>query len=246
MEKLKCTVAYDGSRFFGYQVQPGKRTVQSEIESALERMHGGSRMKITASGRTDRGVHAVGQVFHFESLLKIPTENWTKALNSLLPDDIYIYRTEIVPPGFHARFDVKKKEYRYRLLTRPEPDLFRRFYTVHVTGALDLEKMNRAAAFIVGTHDFSCFCAANTDVKDKVRTVYHLDVHQEGCDETVVRIIGNGFLYQMVRIITGTLLDIGQGKLAPEAVQKMIAGKDRRTASKTAPACGLTLWKVSY
>ncbi|RYM04850.1 tRNA pseudouridine(38-40) synthase TruA [Sporolactobacillus sp. THM7-7] len=246
MEKLKCTVAYDGSRFFGYQVQPGKRTVQREIETALARMHHGQKIKITASGRTDRGVHAVGQVFHFTTPLAIPTGNWTKALNSLLPDDIYIRRTEGVPDGFHARYDVKRKEYRYRILTRGEPDLFRRLYTAHVAQPLDLEKMNRAAAHFLGTHDFSSFCAANTDVKNKVRTIYHLDVHRESEEETVIRIIGGGFLYQMVRIITGTLLDIGTLVLSPEAIPEIIVAKDRGAASKTAPACGLTLWKVTY
>ncbi|MDD9150553.1 tRNA pseudouridine(38-40) synthase TruA [Sporolactobacillus sp. CQH2019] len=246
MAKLKCTAAYDGSRFFGYQVQPGKRTVQREIETALSRIHHGRTIKITASGRTDRGVHAVGQVFHFESPLNIPSVNWTKALNSLLPDDIYIDRTENVPPDFHARFDVKMKEYRYRLLTRPQPDLFRRFYTLHVKSSLDLQKMNEAAGFIIGTHDFSCFCAANTDVKDKVRTVYHLDVHREGEDETVIRIVGSGFLYQMVRIITGTLIAVGMHELQPEALPDIIAGRDRGAAPKTAPARGLTLWRVTY
>ncbi|GGL63733.1 tRNA pseudouridine(38-40) synthase TruA [Sporolactobacillus putidus] len=246
MTKLKCTVAYDGSRFFGYQVQPGKRTVQREIETALARIHHGREIKITASGRTDRGVHAAGQVFHFESPLSIPPVNWTKALNSLLPDDIYICRTELVSPDFHARFDVKMKEYRYRLLTRPEPDLFRRFYTLHIKTPLDLQKMNEAAGSIVGTHDFSCFCAANTDVKDKVRTVYHLDVHQEGGDETIICIVGNGFLYQMVRIITGTLLAVGTHVLPPPALSEIIAGRDRQAAPKTAPACGLTLWQVTY
>lgn len=245
MEKLKCTVSYDGTRFFGYQVQPGKRTVQREIESALSRMHHGEKIKITASGRTDRGVHAAGQVFHFQSPLAIPADHWSLALNSLLPDDIYIRKTEQVPATFHARYNVRKKEYRYRLLTRQEPDIFRRFYTVHIARDLDLEQMNEAAGYIIGTHDFSCFCASNTDVKDKVRTVYELEVMQAG-DETILRIVGSGFLYQMVRIITGTLLDVGMHVLAPGRLTEIIAGKDRRAASKTAPACGLILWKVFY
>ncbi|WP_010632296.1 tRNA pseudouridine(38-40) synthase TruA [Sporolactobacillus vineae] len=246
MTKLKCTVAYDGSHFFGYQVQPGRRTVQREIESALERIHHGEKVRITASGRTDSGVHAYGQVFHFESPLAIPEKNWPKALNSILPDDIYIRDAEIVPAHFHARYDVKRKEYHYRLLTRSEPDLFRRLYTLHVTVPLDLQKMNEAAARITGTHDFSCFCAANTEVKSKIRTVYQLDVVPRPADETLIRISGSGFLYQMVRIITGTLLDVGTGKLQPDDVSKIIAGKDRQAASKTVSPCGLTLWKVSY
>ncbi|MDF2910937.1 MAG: tRNA pseudouridine(38-40) synthase TruA [Sporolactobacillus laevolacticus] len=243
---MKCTVAYDGSQFFGYQVQPGKRTVQSEIQEALARMHQGQPVKIAASGRTDRGVHAYGQVFHFETPLNIPEERWPLALNSLLPNDIYIRDAEEVPEQFHARYDVKKKEYRYRLLTRMEPDLFRRMYTTQVKETLDLDRMNQAAGAIIGTHDFTCFCAANTDVKDKVRTVYQLSVQREVEDEIVLRIVGSGFLYQMVRIITGTLLDVGTHKIAPERVAEIIAGRDRQAASATAPAQGLTLWKVSY
>jgi tRNA pseudouridine38-40 synthase len=246
MGKLKCTVAYDGTRFSGYQVQPEKRTVQGEIEAALARIHHGTPIRITASGRTDSGVHAHGQVIHFCSSLRIAPENWTKALNSLLPDDIYIRQTEKVEDGFHARYDVRKKEYRYRLLTRPEPDLFRRFYTTHVQRPLDLNKMNEAARLICGTHDFSCFCAAHSEVKNKVRTVYLLDIAREGEDETVIRIVGNGFLYQMVRIITGTLLDVGSGLIAPERVKTILASRDRRQASATAPARGLILWKVDY
>lgn len=246
MTKMKCTVAYDGSQFFGYQVQPGKRTVQSEIQEALARMHHGQPVKISASGRTDRGVHAYGQVFHFETPLYIPEERWPLALNSLLPNDIYIRDAEEVPEQFHARYDVKKKEYRYRLLTRMEPDLFRRMYTTQVKETLDLDRMNQAAGAIIGTHDFTCFCAANTDVKDKVRTVYQLSVQREVEDEIVLRIVGSGFLYQMVRIITGTLLDVGTHKIAPERVAEIIAGRDRQAASATAPAQGLTLWKVSY
>ncbi|MCL1632422.1 tRNA pseudouridine(38-40) synthase TruA [Sporolactobacillus sp. CPB3-1] len=246
MTKIKCTVAYDGTQFHGYQVQPGKRTVQREIEKVLTRMHHGRTVKIVASGRTDAGVHALGQVFHFETMLNIPEERWAMALNSMLPDDIHIWRSEFVSDQFHARYDVKKKEYRYRLLTRPEPDLFRRTYTMHVAQPLDLAAMNQAAAAVVGTHDFSCFCAANTNVKDKVRTVYHISISKADNDETVIRIIGSGFLYQMVRIITGTLLDIGMHKLEPDRMAGIIEGGDRQNASATAPPHGLTLWQVTY
>jgi tRNA pseudouridine38-40 synthase len=246
MTKIKCTVAYDGSQFHGYQVQPGERTVQREIQAALARMHHGQLVKIVASGRTDAGVHARGQVFHFETPLHVPEDRWAVALNSLLPDDIYIRQAEAVPQQFHARFDVKKKEYRYRLLARAEPDLFRRTFTTHIKQPLDLDVMNQAAEAIIGTHDFSCFCAANTEVKDKVRTIYHLSVQQEKDDETVIRVVGNGFLYQMVRIITGTLLDVGAHKVDPSHVAVIVAGRDRQAASATAPPQGLTLWKVTY
>lgn len=246
MTKIKCTVTYDGSQFHGYQVQPGERTVQSEIQAALARMHHGQLVKIVASGRTDAGVHAHGQVFHFETPLRVPEDRWAVALNSLLPDDIYIRQAEAVSEQFHARYDVKKKEYRYRLLTREEPDLFRRAFTTHIKQPIDLSAMNEAAGAIIGTHDFSCFCAANTKVKDKVRTIYYLSVQQEKDDETIIRVVGSGFLYQMVRIITGTLLDVGTHKLDPSQVGLIIAGRDRQAASATAPPQGLTLWKVTY
>ncbi|MFT8363497.1 MAG: tRNA pseudouridine(38-40) synthase TruA [Sporolactobacillus sp.] len=245
MNKVKCIVAYDGTNFFGYQVQPGKRTVQYELEDALKKLHKGRLVHVTASGRTDRGVHALGQVIHFQTDLSIPEDRWARALNSVLPEDIWIRQAEFVQEAFHARFNVTRKEYRYRLLTRPEPDLFRRFYTLHITQALDLRQMQIAAQSIIGTHDFSSFCAANTSVTDKTRTVYELAIDCRG-DETIIRIVGSGFLYQMVRIITGTLLDVGLGNLQAERMAQIIAAHDRSQASKTAPPIGLTLWRVTY
>lgn len=245
MVKLKCTIAYDGTNFFGYQVQPGKRTVQRELEAALKKLHKGKDVHVTASGRTDRGVHARGQVIHFQTELPIPVARWPRALNSVLPEDIIIRRCESVPDTFHARFSAVRKEYRYRLLTRPEPDLFRRFYTLHIPQPLNLEEMRIAAQALIGTHDFSSFCAANTSVTDKTRTVYELAVEPIG-DETVIRIAGSGFLYQMVRIITGTLLDVGSGHLTAEQVALILAAQDRGWAAKTAPPNGLTLWQVNY
>lgn len=245
INKVKCTVAYDGTNFFGYQVQPGKRTVQRELEAALKKLHKGKLVHVKASGRTDRGVHAYGQVIHFQTELPIPEARWTRALNSVLPQDIRIRQAKFVSEAFHARYGAARKEYRYRLLTRPEPDLFRRFYTLHVSQPLDLRQMRIAAQSIIGTHDFSSFCAANTSVTDKTRTVYELTIEPNG-DETIIRIVGSGFLYQMVRIITGTLLDVGSGCLDAEQMAAIIAAHDRGQASKTAPPNGLTLWQVTY
>lgn len=246
MTRLKCTLAYDGTNFSGYQVQPGRRTVQGEVEAALASIHKGEKIRITASGRTDAGVHALGQVFHFDTHLRIPVQNWVKAMNRLLPDDLYIFNVEETPANFHARFDVKKKEYRYRLLTRRLPDLFRRHYTYHFPYPLCLESMEEAAGYLKGKHDFTSFCAAGTSVVDKVRTLYDLTVFQEEEDETVIKAIGSGFLYQMVRIIVGTLLDVGIGKIAPADIVKIMEARDRAAASKTAPPQGLTMWKAYY
>ena len=245
MGRFKATVAYDGTQFSGYQVQPNKRTVQSELQAALVRMHKGQDIPITASGRTDAGVHAKGQVFHFDSPLEILEEKWRLALNTMVPNDIQIMSVEKAEEDFHARYDAVKKEYRYRLLRSTRADLFRRFYTWHVPGDLSLTAMESAAQVMTGTHDFTSFCAANTSVKDKVRTIYSCEILQEE-DEWVIRVTGTGFLYQMVRIIVGTLVDAGKGKLTAGDVLRTIEKKDRSAASLTAPPQGLFLWCVNY
>ncbi|MBM7646892.1 tRNA pseudouridine38-40 synthase [Scopulibacillus daqui] len=245
MVRIKCTAAYDGTNFSGYQVQPEMRTVQGEIEASLSRIHKGQPIKITSSGRTDAGVHARAQVFHFDTPLSIPDPNWPRALNAQLPDDIFIHQAETVPSDFHARFDVKVKEYRYRLLISEEPDMFRRLYTYHMPKKLDLNKMNEACQYFIGTHDFTSFCAANTSVTDKVRTIYSMDVSLQG-DEAVIAVKGQGFLYQMVRIMTGALIEAGLNRMPPYEIKDILLKKDRRAAPKTAPAHGLTMWKVTY
>ncbi|MFD2617410.1 tRNA pseudouridine(38-40) synthase TruA [Terrilactibacillus laevilacticus] len=246
MVKLKCTVTYDGTNFSGYQIQPNKRTVQGTIETVLKKIHKGLEVKIVASGRTDAGVHAHEQVFHFVTKLNIPSANWKKALNSLLPDDIYIRKVEQVSADFHARYDVKRKEYRYKLLVDKEQDVFRRHYTYHVPMPLNKEAMEEAAKVFIGEHDFTSLCATNTSVVDKVRTIYKLSIIEDSNHEWVIQVIGSGFLYQMVRIIVGTLLDVGKGKLTPKDVTDIIEKKDRSYASQTAPPQGLTMWKVTY
>lgn len=245
MVRLKAVIAYDGTAFAGYQVQPGQRTVQGEIEKVLEKMHKGSFIRISGSGRTDAGVHAVGQVIHFDSPLNIPIENWSKALGALLPNDISIIKIEQVLDDFHARFDAIRKEYHYRILNRNLPDVFRRQYTYHIPYELDLDEMREAATHLVGTHDFTSFCASGTHVIDKVRTIYSLDVESQG-DEVVIKAVGSGFLYQMVRIIVGNLLEVGKGKATTGDILGILEAKDRRQAFATAPPQGLYLWAVGY
>ncbi|UOE94283.1 tRNA pseudouridine(38-40) synthase TruA [Alkalihalobacillus sp. LMS39] len=246
VKRIKCIVSYDGSEFSGFQIQPNKRTVQGELEAALRKVHKGQDVSIFGSGRTDAGVHAQGQVIHFDTpLLAIHEERWPRALRSLLPDDICILEAEEVTQSFHARFDVKTKEYRYRLSCTQRENVFRRKYVFHYPYPLQLDKMKVAANALVGTFDFTSFCSAKTVVGDKVRTIYELDLIEEG-HELVIRVVGNGFLYNMVRIIVGTLLEVGQGKKEPTDILKIIEAKSRHKAGKTAPSHGLYLWKVTY
>ncbi len=246
MRRLKATISYDGTNFAGYQVQPGKRTVQLELEKVLSVMHKGQPVKVIASGRTDARVHATGQVIHFDTPLAIPCDKYMKALNVQLPRDIRVLAVEEVASDFHARYSVSGKRYRYIWNCEAIMSPFRRFYTVETNGVKpDVEAMREAAQAILGTHDFSCFCAANTSVIDKVRTVSNLELTWYG-EELHMTIEGNGFLYNMVRIIAGTLWEVGIGKRDPKNIALVIAIGDRGNAGKTAPAQGLYLEKVFY
>ena len=246
MRRLKATISYDGTNFAGYQIQPGERTVQLELEKVLSVMHKGQQVKVTASGRTDARVHATGQVIHFDTPLAISCDKYMKALNVQLPRDIRVLAVEEVASDFHARYSVSGKRYRYIWNCEAIMSPFRRFYTVETNGVKpDVEAMRTAARAILGTHDFSCFCAANTSVIDKVRTVSHLELAWHG-EELHMTIEGNGFLYNMVRIIAGTLWEVGVGKRNPEDIALEIDSGDRGKAGKTAPPHGLYLEKVCY
>lgn len=245
MPKYKCIIAYDGTAFAGYQVQPEKRTVQSELEAALSKMHKGEKVKVTASGRTDAGVHAKGQVIHFHSANVFPAENWRKALNALLPSDIAVLEVKQVSDAFHARFDPVGKEYRYMITRGPLRDPFTRNYAYHYPYPLNLEAINEAISYLEGTHDFTSFCATNTNVVDKVRTIHKIELKEDG-DSIMLRFVGTGFLYNMVRILVGTLLEVGNGKRKPCDMEEILAKQDRQFAGKTAPGHGLYLWEVFY
>jgi tRNA pseudouridine38-40 synthase len=243
-QRYKCTVAYDGSAYHGFQLQLNAFTVQEALEKALSTMHKQPR-KIYGSGRTDAGVHAKGQVFHFDSELDIEPERWTRAFNTILKRDIRILETVKVEPNFHARFNVRKKEYRYFIQTSPIEDPFRRLYAYHVHQALNLTAMQEAAQSFLGEHDFTAFSSAKSEKKNRVRTIYRLELIPSD-DEIMVICEGNGFLYNMVRIMVGTLIEIGQGKKEVEQVQQALIEKDRNLVGQTVPAHGLTLWQVTY
>lgn len=246
LRRMKAVISYDGTNFSGYQAQPGKRTVQSEIEKVLTAMHKGEQVRIFASGRTDARVHATGQVIHFDTPLSIPSENYKIALNAQLPGDVRILEMEEVSPDFHARFSAKGKRYRYKWNCEEVQSPFKRHYTVETKGRKpDVGKMAKGAEYMIGTHDFTSFCAASTPVEDKVRTIYSLKF--EWHDQELHMVIeGNGFLYNMVRIIAGTLWEVGIGKREPESIKDILESKNREMAGTTAPPHGLYLEKVFY
>lgn len=244
MKRLRCVLGYDGTDFSGFQVQPDQVTVQGEIEAALNRVTG-EDIQVAGSGRTDAGVHARGQVIHFDTASNIPMDKWRFVLNNQLPDSIVIRSVEEVDASFHARFDVQVKEYRYCIDNGSVANVFRHRYADHIRFPLDVDAMQQAAHYLEGEHDFTSFCSAKTYVEDKVRTVYGVTVEKIG-DEVWVTCRGNGFLYNMVRIIVGTLVEVGQGKRSPAELKEILAACDREKAGKTAPAKGLTMWEVVY
>ncbi|MCZ8533550.1 tRNA pseudouridine(38-40) synthase TruA [Psychrobacillus psychrodurans] len=246
--RLRAIISYDGSQFSGYQVQPGKRTVQLEIERVLETIHKGAVVKIVASGRTDAGVHATGQVIHFDSPLTFPLDRWCTALNVQLPGDIRILSVEQVSNDFHARYHAIGKTYRYIWSLSEIHSPFERDFSVHADRYKpDIALMEEAAQRLLGTHDFSSFCAAKTNVNDFVRTIYSINFEVKKETQQLHMVIsGSGFLYNMVRIIAGTLWEVGIRKKSVESLSEILLSCSRKEAGKTAPAHGLYLEKVAY
>lgn len=245
MKRMKFTIAYDGNGFSGFQVQPKERTVQGELERALSKVHKGQQVSVYGSGRTDANVHAVGQVIHFDTSLFLPSDRWIRALRTYLPDDIAIKKVEEVSGDFHARFSAIQKEYRYRVLLGEHHDVFRRAYTHHYRFPVSIEKMREAATYLVGTHDFTSFCSNKANVDNKTRTIYTIELLEES-DELIFRFVGNSFLYNMVRILVGTILEVGRNKKNPTDILTILEARNRSTAGKTAPGHGLYLWEVLY
>ncbi|MGY3778371.1 tRNA pseudouridine(38-40) synthase TruA [Isobaculum melis] len=249
MEKTryKAIIQYDGTHFSGFQIQPDERTIQGDIEKALKMMSKGHVIKIQGSGRTDAGVHALGQVIHFDYPTTIPPENMKRALNSLTTDEIGFFEVEIVPDTFHARYQTSGKKYEYRVDTGKVADPFKRQYTLHHPYPIHLDLLEHALAQVVGKHDFSGFCASRSGKEDKVRTVYEASVRQdEAHGELIFTFAGDGFLYNMVRILVGTLLQIANGRRDINDIQRIIASEDRNQAGPTASPKGLYLMEVYY
>ena len=242
-KRIMCIVKYDGSKFFGYQIQPKGRTVQQEIERALKKI---CKVEITthAAGRTDSGVHALGQVFHFDSPVDMEASRYKKAFNSLLPKEIYVVESREVDSEWHSRFHALAKEYHYRLSTAEHDPLMCSYVHYH-RRKLDVDKMQEAAKYFVGTHDFTSF-TANMEKIDKQRTIYQSEIVVHSTDEYTFKFVGTGFMKYMVRIMIGTLLRVGVGKIKPEEIPFIIAAKDRNHAGPTAKPEGLYLHSVQY
>lgn len=247
IERFCLTLSYDGTNYSGWQIQKDKLSIQQEVEKALFTILQ-DKVTLSGSGRTDSGVHALAQTAHFETKKKINTQTLRKSLNALLPSDIRILEVKKVNPEFHARYSCKRKIYRYFLHTDQVVDPFNRPYRLHFPYSLDLNKVEEGKAYLLGTHDFSSFAnrayegSAN---KNPVRTIYRIDIIKKDYG-LIFEYEGDGFLYKMVRNITGTLLDIGQKKIPPKQILEILQAKDRKQASTTAPACGLFLVKTIY
>lgn len=242
--RVAFIVEYDGTDYAGWQIQKNDITVQQKIEEALLTLNKG-HITVTGAGRTDSGVHAKGQCGHFDIDSDIPAEKFTFILNTRLPKDIRIKKTWEVSEDFHSRFSAKGKRYIYRIFNAPYSSALMGRFTMHVPENLDIEKMRQAAQFLVGTHDFKAFCAQGSSVKTTVRTVSKVEVTKEN-ELIEITVEGTGFLYNMVRIIAGTLIEVGKNKKTPEMVKEIIEGKTRKEAGMTADAQGLTMDEVFY
>ena len=242
--RILLVVSYDGTNYCGWQIQINGITIEEVLNEALKDLLGEDIAVIGAS-RTDSGVHALGNVAVFDTQTRIPAEKISFALNQRLPDDIRIQKSEEVDKDWHPRYCDSTKTYEYKILNRKFPNPLQRYYTHFVYMPLDVEKMKEAASYIVGEHDFASFCSAGSQVLTTVRTVYELKVEKQE-DIISIRISGNGFLYNMVRIIVGTLIKVGLGVYPPEHVKEIIDSKDRYAAGPKAPACGLTLIGIDY
>lgn len=244
MKRFMLTIAYDGTAYSGFQIQKKHKTIEGELQRCLcellkEEIH------VIGGSRTDAGVHALCNVAVFDSETNIPPEKLSYAINQRLPQDIRIMSSKEVPGDFHPRHCDTQKTYEYRITRGEFPIPTKRLYTYFTYHNLNLDKMQEAADFLTGEHDFKSFCAAAAVVESTVRTIYSITVREEK-EDIVIQVCGNGFLYNMVRIIAGTLMEAGKGKWEPETILDILNARDRKKAGPTAPACGLTLIKYEF
>ena len=259
MRRIKLIVAYDGSNYSGWQIQPNAKTIEGCLDKAIEDVTG-EKIHVIGASRTDAGVHALGNVAVFDTESRVPGEKFVYALNAHLPADIRVMSSAEVKPDFHPRHCDTIKEYEYKIINSKVAIPQYRNYAYHVYGELDIDKMREAAGYLCGHHDFVSFCSVHTQAESTFRTIYSIKVEErnsaytplvrdinEGRErEILIRVSGNGFLYNMVRIIAGTLIGVGKGKYKPSDVKDMLEAKDRRKAGETAIAAGLTLRGIEY
>ena len=243
-KRVCLRVAYDGTAYRGWQVQNNVRTIEGELNKALQEVTG-EEIQVIGASRTDAGVHGLCNVAVFDTLSRIPGEKFSYALNQRLPEDIRVRESGEVPCDFHPRRCKSRKTYEYHIFNSAFPNPVRRLYSHFTYVPLDIEKMRQAAGYFPGEQDFASFCSTGSQAETTVRTIYELEVEKEG-EEIVIRVTGSGFLYNMVRIIAGTLMEAGCGRLEPEAVKRVIEAKDRAAAGPTAPAHGLTMIGIEF
>lgn len=265
MKRIKLTVAYDGTNYSGWQIQPTAPTIEQVLDQAIEHITG-ERLHVTGASRTDAGVHAMGNVAVFDTESTIPGERWSYAINRFLPEDVCVQESREVKTDFHPRHCNTEKTYEYQVLNATFPNPKLRNYVWNVPGNLNIDTMREAASVLIGEHDFKSFCCVRTQVESTVRTVYSIEIEEQKCEnlglnqndssigsdsDSLKRIIrfrirGNGFLYNMVRIIAGTLIQVGKGQKSVKDVEEMLEAKNRCAAGQTAPPQGLTLMKIDY
>lgn len=245
MKNIKLVIEYDGKEFNGWQKQPNKLNIQGNIEQAIKRITG-EEVELNASGRTDSGVHSLGQVANFKTEYELPIEKWPLALNANLKKSIVIKSAQEVNENFHSRLSCKKKTYRYVINNSKYGTAIYRNLETHIPQKLDVEKMKEAVKYFEGQHDFKAFKASGTSAKSSVRTIYKAIVTEMPDNRIYIELTGNGFLYNMVRIISGTLVDVGLNKINPDEIPEIIESKQRDRAGKTLPPQGLYLLNVEY
>ena len=245
MRNIRLCVEYDGTEYCGWQRQENGLSIQQRIEEAIGRMTG-VQSRVIGSGRTDAGVHAVGQVANFHTDSRLEERSLLMGLNSLLPPDIAVRGVREVDPSFHARFDAKSKMYLYRICNRPVRPALERRFAWFIWEPLDLEKIAESLDLFRGTHDFSSFCSTHADSEDHVRTIFDIAVVKQEKDTIRISMEADGFLRYMARTIVGTLVEIGRGKRCLDEVNEILAAKDRKRAGLTAPPQGLFLQEVKY
>jgi len=244
MRNIKLTIEYDGKGFNGWQKQPNKLNIQGEIEAVIEGITG-EKVELIASGRTDAGVHSFGQVANFKTNSTIPIDKFPIEINSKLKKSIIIKSAEEVDERFHSRYNCKQKTYKYVINNNDFPSAIYRNLEYHIPQKLDVNLMKKAIKYFEGEHDFAGFKASGTSSKSSVRTIYNAEIKEEN-NRICIYLTGNGFLYNMVRIVSGTLVEVGLGKIKPEEIPNIIEAKDRQRAGKTLPPQGLYLMEVEY
>lgn len=244
VKRVKLIVAYDGTAYCGWQLQPNGRTIEGELNQALSSLLQ-EDIHVIGASRTDSGVHALCNIAVFDTQTRIPAEKISYALNQRLPEDIRIKKSCEVAADFHPRHCSSRKTYEYRIYQDSFPEPVRRLYTHFTYVPLDMDRMREGAALLIGEHDFKSFCSTAAVVETTVRTILSINIEKQG-KEIVISVCGTGFLYNMVRIIVGTLMEVGRGSYPPEHVREILETKDRQAAGPTAPACGLTLVNYTF